>query len=71
VVVPRIEIGASLSGTERFDTRSPRRDWTGPGLSLSAHGNLGRHLALAAEADTFFGSRRSLLAGLVRISGPS
>ena len=53
VVLPRIEIGASVSFTQRFDTPPGQRDWTGPGLSLAANRNLTRNVALAAEADTF------------------
>ena len=62
VVFPRIDIGASVSFTQEFDTPSGQRDWTGPGLSLVANRNLSRNVALAAAA-TFFDGQSSLLGG--------
>ena len=63
VVLPRFEIGASVSFTQKFDTPPGQRDWTGPGLSLAANRNFNRNVALAVEANTFFDGRPSLLAG--------
>ena len=62
-VLSRVEIGASVSFAQRFDTPPEQRDWTGPGLSLAANRNLNRNVALTAEANTFFDGPPSLLAG--------
>src|SRR5262245_7099433 len=66
-VLTRLELGASVAFKERLDQPAGQRDWTGPGASVEAIGNLGSHLALVGAADTFFDGRTSLFAG-ARIS---
>ena len=69
VVLPRVELGASVALKQRLDVPAGQRDWTGPGLSLTAHGNLNDHFALAGAAETFFDGRTSVLGGARLSSG--
>lgn len=69
VALPRVELGASVAFKQRLDVPAGQRDWTGPGLSLTAHGNLNDHLALVGAAETFFDGRTSVLGGARLSSG--
>lgn len=62
VVLPRLEIGASVT----FSETSPGRDrssWTGPGLALGIAGNITHGIAAAATIERFRGRASTVLGG--------